>query len=128
MTSNLNRRYYLPTKSVGLRGFVHLLSRSLFAIFLISPGILPAAEIHDAAKSGNLAKVKILIEADPGLIAAKDESGRTPLHWACRGVHVEMVQYLVEFPLPSWSGVSSKSPCVRLPKVGDIALVGLVQH
>jgi len=63
----------------------------------------PAAEpapqpqdIIDAARSGDMAKVKELIEAYPGMVNARDKNGRTPLHWACRGVHVELAQYLLE--------------------------------
>jgi len=57
---------------------------------------LQALEIHEAARAGDLAKVKAIVEKEPGLVGAKDETGRTPLHWACRGVHVEVVKYLVE--------------------------------
>ncbi len=53
------------------------------------------AEIHDAAKAGDLVKVQALIEREPALVNAKDETGRTPLHWACRGVHVGVVRLLV---------------------------------
>ncbi len=55
-----------------------------------------ADEIHDVAKEGNLAKVKELLEKDPTLINVKDETGRTPLHWACRGAHKEVAEYLLE--------------------------------
>ena len=53
------------------------------------------AEIHEAAKAGDLAKVQALIGKDPALVNARDETGRTPLHWACRGVHVEILRALV---------------------------------
>ncbi len=66
------------------------------AIFSLWAPALVALDIHDAAKAGDLAKVKAIIEREPGLIGAKDETGRTPLHWACRGVHVDVVKYLVE--------------------------------
>jgi len=55
-----------------------------------------AQEIHEAAKEGYLEKVKMLLEKDPQLINTKDETGRTPLHWACRGVHIKIVEYLIE--------------------------------
>jgi len=54
------------------------------------------AEIHQAASSGDLAKVRELVEKDPALIRLKDENGRTPLHWAARGVHFELLKFLVE--------------------------------
>ncbi len=55
-----------------------------------------AAEIHTAAQAGNVEKVKELLSQDPALIGARDNFQRTPLHWACRGVHFELVNYLVE--------------------------------
>ena len=55
-----------------------------------------AQEIHTAAQKGDLAGVKACIEKDPDALNAKDESGRTPLHWACRGNYPELVAYLVE--------------------------------
>lgn len=27
---------------------------------------------------------------------SKDKDGRTPLHWACLGVHLEVVKFLVD--------------------------------
>jgi len=65
------------------------------AVCLVIP-TLQALEIHDAAKAGDLAKVKAIVEKEPAMAGAKDETGRTPLHWACRGVHIEVVKYLVE--------------------------------
>jgi len=55
-----------------------------------------AVEIHEAARSGDLEKIKALVDSDPTLINAKDENGRTPLHWAARGVHFNAIKYLVE--------------------------------
>ena len=54
------------------------------------------AEVHEAAKSGDLAKVRALVDKDGALVNVRDESGRTPLHWACRGVHAEVVEFLAE--------------------------------
>jgi ankyrin repeat protein len=39
-------------------------------------------EIHDAAKSGDLEKVKALLKGNPNLVFSKDTNGRTPLHCA----------------------------------------------
>ena len=55
-----------------------------------------AQEIFDAARNGNLGKVQELIEQDPQLVNRRDETGRTPLHWAARGVHFELLQYLAD--------------------------------
>jgi ankyrin repeat protein len=74
-------------KMLGLACLVALtgLTASLFA-----------AEIHEAVKTGSLAGVRAAIEKDPAQVNAKDESGRTPLHWAARGTSNEVLAYLVE--------------------------------
>lgn len=40
-----------------------------------------AGNIHDAAKAGNVSEVKGLLKRDASLVNAKDEKGRTPLHY-----------------------------------------------
>ena len=55
-----------------------------------------SAEIHDAARSGDLETVTALLEADPELLDARDDNGMTALHWAARGVHAEVVIFLVK--------------------------------
>jgi ankyrin repeat protein len=55
-----------------------------------------AGQIHELARTGDLQGVKALINQNPGLVDARDEDGRTPLHWACRGVHLEVVRFLVD--------------------------------
>jgi ankyrin repeat protein len=52
--------------------------------------------IHEAAGAGDLATVRALVAKSPDLANAKDESGRTPLHWAARGTNAELLAYLVE--------------------------------
>ena len=37
-------------------------------------------EIHDAAKAGDLAKVKALLKENPELVSGRDYMGYTPLH------------------------------------------------
>jgi ankyrin repeat protein len=64
----------------------------LFVLFSLSQ----AAEIHQAAEAGDLAKVKALLEKDPALVNAKDENGRTPLHSAAQGRHLDVLRYLVD--------------------------------
>ena len=65
-------------------------------IILFTIATIHAQEIITAAKEGNLGKVKELIEKDSQLINTKDANGRTLIHWACRGVHFEVIKYLVE--------------------------------
>lgn len=65
--------------------------------FLIIFGNLAFADqIHELAQKGDLEGVKALIEKDPDLVNAKDKDGRTPLHWASHGVHLEIVKFLVD--------------------------------
>jgi ankyrin repeat protein len=71
---------------------IGILVGSLFAIASLSL----SDDIHEFAQKGDLANVKALIEKSPESIDAKDKDGRTPLHWACRGVHLDVVRYLVE--------------------------------
>jgi ankyrin repeat protein/beta-lactamase regulating signal transducer with metallopeptidase domain len=42
----------------------------------------PSDPIHDAAKTGDLAKIKALLKDNPDLIFSKDSDGKTPLHVA----------------------------------------------
>ena len=56
-----------------------------------------AEEIHDVAKKGDVTKVQETLERDPELVNARDSGfRRTPLHWAARGVHPEVIKLLVE--------------------------------
>jgi ankyrin repeat protein len=52
-------------------------------------------EIHDAAKSGDLVKVKALLKGNPDLVFSKDNDGRTPLHWAAAGARKDVVELLL---------------------------------
>jgi ankyrin repeat protein/Tol biopolymer transport system component len=58
-------------------------------------GAAVAAEIHEAAQTGNLDRVKALLAEDSRLANALDDSGRTPLHWAARTTHLEIAKLLV---------------------------------
>jgi len=55
-----------------------------------------AEEIHEAAQKGDVEKVRELLRQNPALVDARDEFERTPLHWAVRGVHFEVVQLLAD--------------------------------
>lgn len=52
-------------------------------------------EIHDAAKAGDLAKVKELLTANPELIDSKEKDGGTPLHMAAVAGSKEIVEFLI---------------------------------
>lgn len=54
------------------------------------------AEVHEAARTGDLAKLKVLMSASPGLVNAKDEDGGTPLHTAAMAGRTEAVLLLLQ--------------------------------
>jgi len=53
-------------------------------------------EIHEAVQKGDIEKVQSLLHQSPALVDARDEFDRTPLHWAVRGVHFELMGLLIE--------------------------------
>jgi ankyrin repeat protein len=71
---------------------IGILVGSLFAI----ASLTLSDDIHEFVRKGDLDNVRALIEKDPELVNTKDQDGRTPLHWACRGNKLEVVKFLVE--------------------------------
>ena len=57
---------------------------------------IQAEEIHLAAQQGDLTKVKGLLEENPGLLEARSENEKTPLHFSAQGGHRELVAFLIE--------------------------------
>ena len=80
----------LEELTMNSRKFGVLLLVSVFATPLVWAG-----KLHDAAKTGDLAVVKQLIETG-GNVDERDVAERTPLSWAAEGGHVEVVQFLIE--------------------------------
>ena len=52
-------------------------------------------DIHEAAKAGDLEKVKALLKDNPDLVFSKDTNGWTPLHFAADEGHKEVVAFLL---------------------------------
>lgn len=75
--------------------WVPILAGIILFIFYIQALSAPADDIHEAAKQGDLTKVKTLLEKDPELIDAKDENGETPLFRASESGHKDIVEYLI---------------------------------
>lgn len=67
----------------------------IFILILLAGGI-QAQEIIAAAAEGHLEKVKEILGKNPQQINITDSNGRTPLHWASRGVHPEVIRYLLD--------------------------------
>jgi hypothetical protein len=67
------------------------MSHGLFLAWTVAViGVLSAGQdrtIHQAVQAGDLAAVRATVEKDGSLVNAKDEMGRTPLHWAARGTN-----------------------------------------
>ncbi|KAJ1530063.1 Osteoclast-stimulating factor 1 [Nowakowskiella sp. JEL0078] len=70
--------------------------------------------LHDASKRGNYAFAKELLLAGVSPTAL-DKAGNTPLHWASRGGHFEIVKLLLSQP-------SSRASLNSQNKLGDTPL------
>lgn len=71
-----------------------LSSRVIPILLLVLAFSRPAlsGEIHDAARSGNLEKVRELLVQDPGLVFSRDDISWTPLHCAAAYGHRDVAQ------------------------------------
>lgn len=81
-----------------------LVKKYLFAIVIfvfvsifMSPSFAFAAEIHKAAGSGDLAKVRELLDENPELLNLRDNTrwGEMPIHYAAVSGQIEVVKYLL---------------------------------
>ncbi|MFC2146723.1 ankyrin repeat domain-containing protein [Acidobacteriota bacterium] len=86
-----------------------------------------AGEIHDAAKSGDIEKIKMLLKKDPGLLNSKDDEGKTPLHIAAEHGRGDIAAFLVS----QKADVNSKTvfnltPLHLAAAVGDTKTVELL--
>ena len=74
-------------------------------VLLAWSGIARSGEIHDAAKAGNVAKVKSLLTENPDLVNAGDKDKWTPLHEA---VFVKDNKDMVELLLANKADINAK--------------------
>jgi ankyrin repeat protein len=54
-----------------------------------------ASTIFEAAKDGNLERVKALLKDGADLVSSKDDHGLTPLHWAAVMGHIDVAELLL---------------------------------
>ncbi len=80
--------------SIQKKFFTRLFSIGLIVFWMIGTHCL-AADIYQAAKEGDLAKLKTFIEENPDLVNAKNENQETPLHAAASGGHLDIVEFLI---------------------------------
>ncbi|MFC1547248.1 ankyrin repeat domain-containing protein [Candidatus Neomarinimicrobiota bacterium] len=66
----------------------------LICLICVSSGW--ADEIHDAAASGDLEQVKILLQNNIDLLNQRDVKTRTPLQYAILNHHTDVARYLIE--------------------------------
>lgn len=70
---------------------------SLLLILVAGYSLLTtAAEIHEVAEHGDLAKLKALLSHDGTLVKAKDKAGNQPLHAAAMKGNVEVMRTLLD--------------------------------
>jgi hypothetical protein len=75
-------------------------SALISCVLLLSALAATAGEIHDAAREGNIGKVKSLLEANPKLAEAALEDGMTALHLAALEGHAAIARLLLEHHAP----------------------------
>jgi len=74
------------------------LAAAAFALSLLAATLAFAdpITIHEAARSGDVDHVAILIAEDMGVVRARDSDRRTALHWAAIEGHADVAQLLVD--------------------------------
>ena len=86
-----NARFHLPVRLAGTWRL------SLMALMIAAViGVLPAAEIHDAAESGDTKALESLLKQDAKLAMLKDKAGDQPLHHAAQKGQVEAARLLLD--------------------------------
>jgi ankyrin repeat protein len=89
-----------------------ILRQAAFTLFALAWSNLAfCGEIHDAAKSGDLEKIKALLIANPDLVSSKGDQGETPLHLAAFKGHKDVAELL----LRNKADVNAKADDGRTP-------------
>ena len=82
--------------NVPLRFSPILRFTAVLLLALAGTGWAFCGEIHDAASSGDLAKLKTLLNGNPDLVFSKDEQGATPLHAAALTGNGDVAELLLD--------------------------------
>ncbi|MCK5941306.1 MAG: ankyrin repeat domain-containing protein, partial [Planctomycetes bacterium] len=92
----------MPSASIGLSvvpGLLPTLLAPLLATLLLAPPIAAqdgTADIWSAARQGDLAGVRRILQATPDQLQARDDSQRTALHLAARWGRLEVLRLLLD--------------------------------
>ena len=92
-----------------------IVSLLLLTTLLCRPAF--CGEIHDAAKNGDLEKVKALLKTNPALVFSKDDAGFTPLHWAA----IKGCKEVAELLLANKADVNAKNDYGMMPLHAAVA-------
>jgi len=91
---NLTRRALLSSSATASLALAGRLAGLAHRPHSGSAGLDPAADLLAAAGAGDLARVRSLLEAEPGLVAARDAAGRSAFVLAHLGGHGEVAEAL----------------------------------
>jgi ankyrin repeat protein len=86
----------------------------LTVLFSCFTSFLSADEIHEATWKGDLEKIKKLLDQNPELVNAQDESGLTPLHYAVNYGYENQIQ-IINLLLEKGADVNIKTLDGRTP-------------
>ena len=98
-------------------------------ILVLSTGIstISAAEIHDAARDGDLAAVIRLLDEDPSLLETTDDDGMTPLNRAALAGKSDIAAELIKRGADIHAGdVDNSQPLHCAAISGDTAIAGML--
>lgn len=77
-------------------GFVRRFALACFSLAMFAGFTVRAADIHEAAKKGDLEKIKQILAAGKDAMNARDAPGYTPLHWALIRAQWKAAGYLLD--------------------------------
>lgn len=88
----------------------------------------PASQtIFDAARKGDIAALKAILKANPPLIGARGEGGRSPLHQALLAGQSETARFLIQSGADvNWRDAEGIAPLGYAALAGDVAAAGLL--